>query len=360
MARIVLAEPWYGGSHRAWADGLADHSSHDISVASLTAELWRWRLRAGAAPLAEAVEAEIGRNGPADLLLVSGLVDVAALLGHLRPWPGLPVVTYMHESQLLYPTTAGAPDPDATLRNWESWRASDEVWFTSAFHRDAVIAALPGWAATLPEPVPVGDVMDRFAVVPVGVEPPAGVREQAEGPPIIVWPHRWEPDKAPDVFRRALRKLADAELDFGLVLAGEDPQGSSERAAVLDEHASRLLAVGPFERSEYEHWLHRSDIVVSCAEHEFFGVAVVEALMAGCVPVLPHAHSYPELVPAEWHSAALYRPGTFGSQLVATVSSLTEHQAATSGLAASMSRFSWTEVVGVYDHRIDAMVASAA
>mgnify|MGYP000518502886 CR=1 FL=1 len=355
MARVILAEPWFGGSHRAWAEGLAIHSSHDIAVVGLEPTLWRWRLRAGAAPLADAIASEIVERGEPDLLLVSGLVDVAALLGHLRPSPDLPVVTYMHETQLIYPTASVAPDPDVTFRNWESWLASDQVWFNSAFHRDAVVEALPAWAASQPEPLPIDEISGSFHVVPVGVEPPAGVRLPSEGSPIILWPHRWEPDKAPEVFRRALSKLADAGLDFRLVLAGEDPAGSPDREVIIDEHADRLLAAGPFERAEYERWLHAADLVVSCANHEFFGIAVVEALMAGCVPVLPAALSYPELIPPELHDAALYPVGTFGTRLADAVANLAERRLATVDLADAMQRFAWPTVIVDYDMRITAM-----
>lgn len=360
MARVILAEPWFGGSHRAWAEGLARHSSHEITVVGLEPTLWRWRLRAGAAPLAQAIAAEVVQGGPPDLLLVSGLVDVAALLGHLRPAPDLPLITYMHESQLLYPTADGAPDPDATLRNWESWRAADQVWFNSAFHRDAVVDALPVWAAAQPEPLPVDEITGRFHVVPVGVEPPMGERTPSEGPPIILWPHRWEPDKAPEVFQRSLQKLANAELDFRLVLAGDDPVASPVRAAIVEEHTDRVLAVGLFERADYERWLHDSDIVVSCANHEFFGIAVVEALMAGCTPVLPHALSYPELIPPELHQSALYPAGTFGTHLADVVANLAERRSATASLASAMQRWSWPTVITSYDDRISAIVTSSA
>lgn len=328
------------------------HSGHEISLVGLPATLWRWRLRAGAAPLAEAIVAEVARNGAPDVLLVSGLVDVAALLGHLRPSPDLPVVTYMHESQLLYPTTTGNVDQEAALRNCDSWRASDEVWFNSAFHRDAVVEALPAWAAALPEPPPVDQIIERFRVVPVGVEPPAGARSPSSGPPIILWPHRWEADKAPAVFGRALRSLVDAGIDFRLILAGEDSLASPDRAAIIEAHADAVLAAGPFERPDYERWLHVADIVVSCAEHEFFGIAVVEALMAGCVPVLPAALSYPELVPAALHDTALYPVGTFGTRLAQVVGDLEGYRQRSLGLADAVARFSWPGVVGDYDEAL--------
>jgi hypothetical protein len=51
-------------------------------------------------------------------------------------------------------------------------------------------------------------------------------------------------------------------------------------------------------KSEYWKWLHKADWVLSTANHEFFGIAVVEALFAGCLPWLPEKLSYPELLPA--------------------------------------------------------------
>jgi hypothetical protein len=30
--RVLLVEPYYGGSHRAWADGYVEHSRHDVKL----------------------------------------------------------------------------------------------------------------------------------------------------------------------------------------------------------------------------------------------------------------------------------------------------------------------------------------
>ena len=47
------------------------------------------------------------------------------------------------------------------------------------------------------------------------------------------------------------------------------------------------------------------------AEHEFYGISVIEAVRAGCHPVLPARLSYPELFPAEY----LYEDGELFGRL---------------------------------------------
>lgn len=409
--RILLVEPWQTGSHQAWAEGYRDSSRHDVDIVGLPGELWRWRLRGGALPLAEKITSWIDVNGQPDLLLVSGLVDVAELLGLARRnlSPDVAVVIFQHESQLVYPVAEGNYDNGAALRNWMSWCVADLVLFNSYHHMRSVEAALPGFVGSLPDAthVPMLDsVIGKFEVFPVGVglgeiperEPfpgfdqhPSslefavdddGVEAEEEAPdsveiaeqeptmerqgrPVILWPHRWERDKDPAAFLAALRKVRDASFDFGLVLAGQDPpSGSSiaadERAAVEEEFADNVVASGDFERDEYLEYVAQSDLVVSCARHEFFGVAVVEAVASGCIPLLPNALSYPELIRPPWHNTVLYEPGTFGTRLVDAVKRIDELRHETIGLPQSMRRFDWSLISELYDERLEAVASRLA
>lgn len=376
--RVLLVEPWYDGSHRQWADGYRGASAHRVDVVGLPGQLWRWRLRGGALPLAEQVAAWVEVNGRPDVALISGLVDAAHLVGLTRRALGpTPVVVYQHESQLTYPhPLATGPDQEAALRNWLSWCAADAVWFNSATHRQTVIGALGAFLAQLPDlsHLPLLDrVVARFEVHPVGLDLAELVAASSSRPgpggrvgedPVIVWPHRWEADKDPAAFLAALAKAEAAGVGFRLVLAGPDPaagssQAAAARQAVVDRFGPRVVAAGPFTPDRYRELVATSDVVVSCAVQENFGVGVVEAVAAGCVPVLPDRLAYPEIIPPAWHPHTLYPPGRFGTALVDTLATHSERRAAVAGLAATMGRFDWTEVGPRYDQALAGVVARA-
>ena len=55
--KILLLEPYCGGSHQAWAQGYAANSRHDVTLLGLPARFWKWRMQGGALTLAEQVQA---------------------------------------------------------------------------------------------------------------------------------------------------------------------------------------------------------------------------------------------------------------------------------------------------------------
>ncbi|MBT8214185.1 MAG: DUF3524 domain-containing protein, partial [Acidimicrobiia bacterium] len=46
--RVLLVEPYYAGSHRAWADGYVASSRHDVSLLTHDARFWKWRMHGSA------------------------------------------------------------------------------------------------------------------------------------------------------------------------------------------------------------------------------------------------------------------------------------------------------------------------
>ncbi|RMF41876.1 MAG: DUF3524 domain-containing protein, partial [Planctomycetota bacterium] len=59
----------------------------------------------------------------------------------------------------------------------------------------------------------------------------------------------------------------------------------------------RILFDGFAEsRDAYWHRLSQIDVVISTADHEFFGVGICEAIDAGAIPLLPNRLAYPEIL----------------------------------------------------------------
>lgn len=368
--KVLLVEPWYGGSHRAWADGWAAASSHDIAMVTLEARFWRRRLRVGAAELAPLVDRWVDEHGRPDVVVATSMVDLAALMGSCRRSLGdAPVVLYCHENQLVYPhpDQVAAPDVDAAARSLQSLTAADLVVVNSRHHLDELgIGAcrairdlgLAGGAVERR----VAAALDAAIVVPVGVDlswcgAADDVPDARSGDPVVLWPHRWDGDKAPEAMVRTLERLAADGVAFRVVLAGEDGwDGEARRREALERLGPRVVASGHLSPDDYRRWVRRADVVVSTARHEYFGVAVVEAMAAGCVPVLPDRCSYPELVPTELHAAALYPDGGFGRRLRRVLDDVPSARAAVAGLAGAMARFDHRSVAA----RLDAAVAGVA
>jgi glycosyltransferase involved in cell wall biosynthesis len=362
---VLLVEPYLGGSHAGWAHGLVRHSAHEVVLVAHEGRHWRWRMRGGPVTLAERAAEAVADHGRPDVVLVSGMTDVAAFCGLSRSWLGTtPVAVYLHESQLLHPSR---PDGDAgsegVSANWRSMVAADHVFVATQFHRRALFDALPAALVAVPDQPHdhlLAEVAARTSVLPVGVElvglidapssPPDG------GAPLIVWPHRWDHDKRPEALLRVLVALAEHGVAFRVALAGSntrsDPREFDAAIAALGE---RVVHVGYLPRDDYEALLLRSDVVVSTAAHEFFGVSTVEAIAAGAVPLLPDRLSYPELVPAAFHDPVLYRHSLF-DRLRAVLDDLAAARARVEGLRPTMERWSWPSVAPLYDAELAALV----
>jgi len=71
--RVLLLEPYYGGSHRRWADGYLRTTSHDLTLLTLPAQAWKWRMQGGAVTLARQFRDLQQRP---DVILASDMLDL--------------------------------------------------------------------------------------------------------------------------------------------------------------------------------------------------------------------------------------------------------------------------------------------
>ncbi len=303
---ILALEPYYGGSHRAFFDGLVSHSRHKWTVLGLPAHKWKWRMRHSAVTFAGQVQKSVHERSQLDLVFCSDMLNLAEFRGLAPESIGsLPAVAYFHENQLTYPVQhEDARDLHFGMINFTTALAADQVWFNSAFHRDTFLGALRELLHRMPDynHVETVDVIARKSYVhPQGIAEPTALKTRPSGPPRILWVARWEHDKNPELFFEAMYRLQDEECDFRLSAIGEQfsdtPSIFAEARTRLQERIDRWGFQST--RAEYELSLAEADIVVSTADHEFFGVSVVEAVAAGAFPLLPKRLAYPEIFSTE-------------------------------------------------------------
>lgn len=179
---------------------------------------------------------------------------------------------------------AGAYDPTDILgmkmgKDWShnqerAWfYACDEVYVASDFNRGIFIRNLGIPEEHQHRVVTVGQPMDYLNRLQVRKDTP---KEN-----IILFPHRLNNDKLPEIFRDLRDHLPD---DIRALMTQEEN----------------------LSKDEYYELLSRTKVVFSCSLHENFGISMVEGVLCGAIPMVPNRACYPELhlaanvYPSEW------------------------------------------------------------
>lgn len=96
----------------------------------------------------------------------------------------------------------------------------------------------------------------------------------------VVFPHRWHADKHPEVFLQLARDLPQYTFTLATPVPVKD---------VPEQIEVELCRT----KERYHQVLASSKVVFSAADLETFGVAVVEGIQQGCIPLLPNRACYP-------------------------------------------------------------------
>jgi len=350
-------EPFYGGSHRDFARGWVAHSRHDIQLVTLPDRFWKWRMRGAALHFFETIANVSGFDGIITTGLMS-LSDFTALCRGKCP----PTLVYMHENQLTYPLAPGERmDMQFGFTDITTGLCADRILFNSQFHFDQFFATLPAFIGRMPEFKPwwaMASIREKAGVLYPGCHfdsDPLIPAPHPPDPPLVIWNHRWEFDKNPDAFFGALDRVAKMGVDFRLAILGENSQVKPR--AFLDARSrfrDRIVHYGYVEsKREYMDWLKQGVVTVSTAIQENFGIAVVEAMRQGCLPLLPKRLSYPEILPAAFHDDHLYDDDDdlaekLASMLAAPHRFLRRREALTDAMACH----AWPVVINRYDQEL--------
>ena len=239
-----------------------------------------------------------------DRILATSMVDLAGLRGLIPALGGIPAVVYFHENQFAYPERLERKEgQNYQLTNIFSALAADKVIFNSHYNRQSMIDGVKTLLKMMPDCIPSGVVEkidEGSEVIPVPLEDHCyleHITQPDSSPLTFVWNHRWEYDKAPERFFQALFELADRGCPFKTHIMGQQfrdcpPVFEQARKYLRDQ----IITWGfVSDEAEYRRILSTSDVIMSTSLHDFQGLAVLEAVAAGCVPLVPDRLAYREL-----------------------------------------------------------------
>jgi glycosyltransferase involved in cell wall biosynthesis len=301
--RVLALEAYYGGSHKAFLDGWIADSRHDWTLLTLPDSKWKWRMRHAGVTFAEQVNAAVEKGAQWDAIFTSDMLSLADFRG-LAPKAvrDLPAVAYFHENQLTYPVHEPSErDYHFVFSNITTALSAEAVWFNSAFHRDEFLGAATEFVRRMPDfkiLSAIETIRAKAVVHSPSIEMPAAPTPRREGPLHILWAARWERDKCPERFFKAVDLLVAQDVDFELsVVGGEVGRQPLPIFKWARQHfADHIRQWGFLEsRAAYAQLLTQADVVVSTADHEFFGISILEAAARGAFPLLPRRLAYPEV-----------------------------------------------------------------
>lgn len=362
--KFLFLESYFGGSHKDFALGLKGHSSHGIDLLTLPDRYWRWRMR-GAALL---FHARIDDLSSYDGIVATDMINLADFMAMAGPNPP-PVMVYFHENQLGYPDNPGVPpEGQYGFMNITTALCADQVAFNSSFQMEQFLSGVERLLKTMPDLNPpwVGRAIRKKSLVlypgcrfPKNSFKSTQVKsgqiksgQEEKLPPLIIWNHRWEYDKRPERFFKALGEIKQRGIPFRLALLGEGVSKIPKAFLAAKEVFPREIVVfGHVDsKQEYFDWLSQGHVVVSCAIQENFGISVVEAVGMGCIPLLPKRLSYPEIMPQEHHGAILYTGhGDLVEKLAEFLLAPGDHGHLRESLSHAMEQYAWESRFKEYD-----------
>ncbi|XP_049341004.1 glycosyltransferase-like domain-containing protein 1 isoform X2 [Astyanax mexicanus] len=316
---VLLVEAFYGGSHKQLVDLLQERVD-DCVTYTLPAKKWHWRARTAALYFMQAIPASPAYR----VLFASSVLNLAELVA-LRPdLASLKKILYFHENQLIYPVRKSQErDFQYGYNQILSCLVADVVVFNSEFNKRSFLSSISTFMKTMPDHRPKGldqliEPKCRVLHFPIRFtdvtrflpehklllrqsQTPHSSGSQ-DSPDLSEITKAREHDKDPQLFFQTLLKLREQELNFEVSVLGEAFTDVPDIFAEAKEQLVSHIRHWGFMHSkeDYLRVLCQADVVVSTAKHEFFGVAMLEAVHCGCYPLCPKALVYPEIFPGSY------------------------------------------------------------
>ena len=324
--RILLLSAYDTLSHQKWRLQLVDGlTQFDWTVLTLAPRYFNYRIRTNALTWTFSEQEALEKTY--DLIIATSLTDITTLRALNPTITKAPIWLYCHENQFAYPKSDRQSDTflmEAKTTFLMNCITANKISFNSNWNRSSALAGLNKLVKAWPEKIPtavISSIEDKSSVLPVPVQ---RIKRKQHIKNIsnnmganlgmncitIIWNHRWEYDKGPEyllAFVSNIDTLLVKHPTTGIALHIVGQQ-FRQQPSEFNELKNIITALEKnydnFTRGhwghcssdyDYQNLLESSDIVLSTSMHDFQGLAIQEAVMAGCIPLLPNHLVYPEI-----------------------------------------------------------------
>jgi len=304
--KVLLLSPYDAPSHAYWRCGLCHHLDEwEWTCLTLPARFFSWRIRGNSLTWSQENRTQLDQSY--DLVVATSMTDLATLCGLVPRLAQVPTVLYFHENQFAYPASSHQhPGVEPQMVSLYAALAADCLLFNSRYNMTTFMAGVDELLDKLPDGVPAGVVAQlqvKAQVLPVPIEQPdEPPQPRGNGVVEVVWNHRWEYDKGPELLLAAIAHLP-AHLPLRFHVIGQSFRRQPDEFVRIQELLSERHWLGHWgylELPAYRALLRQAHVVLSTAHHDFQGLAVLEAVAEGCLPLVPHRLAYPEWFAPEW------------------------------------------------------------
>ena len=341
--KVLLLSAYNTPSHKSWCNGLTEHlPDFDWEYMHLPPRYFSWRIRGNPLSFIHKFSEQLKQEY--DIVFATSMVDLATICGIYPNLANAKKVVYFHENQFAYPQSPNAPERlEPLMVNLYSALAADQVIFNSEHNRSSLLDGTSSFMQKMPDFSPVSivdDLKQKSCVLPVPIKDQQIV-ENKKIPNSIIWNHRWEYDKNPEDFFAALSILKNRNIDFKLIIMGQQFRSIPDVFTEAKEaFAENIICWGEQSRGDYLSWLSQGEYIVSTAIHEFQGLSVMEGVQHGAIPIVPNRLSYPEIFSNDY----LY--GDDSTDLAGFLERLLTHKSKLS--VPSVDEYTWSVLNGSY------------
>ncbi len=333
-SNALLLSAYDAVSHRYWREqvtGMLDEFRWQ--QLTLPPRHFNWRVRGNSLSWGFGERNTLENNY--QLLVCTSMVDLASLRGFVPALARLPTIVYVHENQFAYPgNNVQQQRVEPQITSLYTALCADRLIFNSHHNRDTFLQGSETLLKRLPDHVPAGlvDRLSQSQVLPVPLNDALFITRAHK--PVnndvltLVWNHRWEHDKGPELLLAIVRQLINSGVRFRLHLLGQQfRQSPPSMLALQKELAAYCLstAISPghigfiADPAQYYRTLAQADVVLSTANHDFQGLSILEATALGCTPLAPARLAYPEYLP----ESCLYHGDSREQQALSAAARLT-------------------------------------